>query len=41
MFNNMVYALPIPKGFCNNNIAHLEMLNVMVALKVLGAILGK
>ena len=32
----MVYALPIPLGFCKYTIAHLEMLNIMVALKVWG-----
>ena len=30
----MVYALPIPKGYLNYNIAHLEILNIIVALKV-------
>ena len=32
----MVYALPIPLGFCSYTIVHLEMLNSMVALKVWG-----
>ena len=31
---NMVYALPIPKGYLHYNIAHLEILNIIVALKV-------
>ena len=35
-FNNYVYSLPIPLGFRNYNIAHLEMINVMVALKIWG-----
>ena len=30
----MVYALSIPKGYMNYNIAHLEILNIVVALKV-------
>ena len=33
-FNNYVYSLTIPLGFKNYNIAQLEMINVMVALKV-------
>ena len=35
-FNNYVYSLAIPLGFKNYNIAQLEMINVMVALKVWG-----
>ena len=31
-----MYALPIPCGFGNYTIVHLEMLNIMVALKVWG-----
>ena len=31
---SMVYALPIPKGYLIYNIAHLEILNIIVALKV-------
>ena len=34
--NDMVYALPIPQGFYNYTIVHLEMLNIMVALNVWG-----
>ena len=30
----MVYALSIPKGYMNYNIAHLEMSNIVVALKI-------
>ena len=36
VYQNMVYALPIPLGFCNYTIVYLEMLNIMVALKVWG-----
>ena len=36
VYQNMVYALPIPQGFCNYTIIHLEMLNIVVALKVWG-----
>ena len=35
-FNNMVYSIPIPKGYMDYNIAHLEMVNVVVALKIWG-----
>ena len=35
-FNNYVYSLTIPLGFKYYNIAQLEMINVMVALKVWG-----
>ena len=35
-FNDMVYFIPIPRGYMQYNIAHLEMLNVVVALKVWG-----
>ena len=33
-FESMVYALPIPKNYKNYNIVHLELLNIVVALKV-------
>ena len=33
-YNNFVYTIPIPKGFKGYDIVHLEMLNVVVALKV-------
>ena len=33
-YNSMVYALPIPKDYLDYNIAHLEILNIVVALKV-------
>ena len=33
-YGSMVYALPIPKGYLNYNIAFLEILNIIVALKV-------
>ena len=33
-YESMVYALPIPKDLMNYNIAHLEILNIVVALKV-------
>ena len=35
-YDNHVYALPIPRGFNDYNIAHLEILNVVVALKIWG-----
>ena len=31
---NQVYALPIPLGYMDLNIVHLEMLNILVALRV-------
>ena len=34
MFHNLVYYVPIPLGFCNLNIVHLEMINIMVILKL-------
>ena len=34
MFRNMVCSLSIPKGFRNYTIVHLEILNIVVALKV-------
>ena len=40
-FNDMVYTLPIPfnyGGFIYINISHLEMINIMVALKIWGHI---
>ena len=37
-FNNMVYTLPIPLNYGNFNINHLEMINIMVALKIWGHI---
>ena len=36
VYKDMVYALQIPWGFCNYTIVHLEMLNIMLALKVWG-----
>ena len=33
-FESMVYALPITKNHNNYNIVHLELLNIVVALKV-------
>ena len=35
-FKNYVYSISIPKGYMGYNIAHVEMLNVVVALKVWG-----
>ena len=35
-YDNYVYALRIPRGFNNYNIAHLEIINVVVALKIWG-----
>ena len=34
IFENQCYALPIPKDFHQYSIVHLEMLNIVVALKV-------
>ena len=34
VFDNMVYHLPIPKNFKNYNIAQLELLNILVAIKI-------
>ena len=31
---NQVYALPLPLGYMDLNIVHLEMLNILVALRV-------
>ena len=36
-FDNMVYALPIPLNFRNYTIVHLEILNLVVALKLWGS----
>ena len=35
-FDKMVYALPLPLGFKNYTIVHLEILNLVVALKLWG-----
>ena len=35
-YDNMVYTIPIPQGYKGYNINHLEMLNIMVALKLWG-----
>ena len=35
-FDNMVYALPLPLSFKNYSIVHLEILNLVVALKLWG-----
>ena len=35
-FKNMVYTIPLPLGFKNYNIVHLEMLNIVAALKLWG-----
>ena len=37
-YDNYVYALSIPKSFRGYNIAHLEILNVVVALKIWGQV---
>ena len=34
VFHNMVYSLPLPKGFMGYSIVHLEILNIVVACKV-------
>ena len=33
-FQEMVYTIPFPMHFGHYNINHLEMINVMVALKI-------
>ena len=33
-YSSMVYALPLRRGYMHYNIAHLEILNIVVALKV-------
>ena len=38
VFRNMVYSLSIPKGFRNYTIVHLEIFNIVVALKVWGSL---
>ena len=34
MFRDMVYTLPLQKGFQNSSIVHLKILNIVVALKI-------
>ena len=34
VFSNLVYYVPIPLGFYNLNIVHLEIINIVVALKL-------
>ena len=36
MYNDLVYAQSIPYDFQGNDIVHLEMINVVVALKIWG-----
>ena len=36
-FDKMVHALPIPKGFKNYTILHLQILHLVVALKIWGS----
>ena len=36
----MVYTIPLPLGFEHYSIVHLEMLNIVVALKVWGPMWG-
>ena len=35
-FRNIVYTIPLPLGFEHYSIIHLEMLNIVVALKIWG-----
>ena len=37
VFRNMVYSLPLKRGFRNYSIVHLEILNIVVALKIWGS----
>ena len=34
VFHNLVYHVPIPPGFCNLNIVHLQMINILVVSKL-------
>ena len=34
VFHNMVYSLPLPRGYMGYTIVHLEILNIVVACKV-------
>ena len=34
VIQNMVYSLPLPRGYMDNNIAQLEILNILFACKV-------
>ena len=36
MFHNLVYHAPIPPSYCNLSIVHLEMNNILVAIKLFG-----
>ena len=36
VFHNVVYYVPIPLGYYNLNIVHLEMINILVAIKLFG-----
>ena len=36
VFKNLLYAIPIPRNYKDFHINHLEMINVMVALKIWG-----
>ena len=41
VFRNMVYSLPLQRGFRNYSIVHLEILNIVVALKIWGSFVVK
>ena len=34
VYGSFVYTLPIPRGFCDYSIVHLEILNILVACKI-------
>ena len=34
VFQNMVYSLPLPRGYMGYNIVHLEILNILVTCKI-------
>ena len=34
VFQDMIYTLPLPRGFKSYSIVHLEILNIVVALKI-------
>ena len=41
VWKNYVYHLPIPKHYLNLTIVHLEMINILVAIKAFGPILAQ
>ena len=35
-WHNMAYHLPVPRGYKNLDIVHLEMVNILVAVRIFG-----